>query len=811
MQGVSVGLRAAVVLSKGQGRDDLVTYDTPARVTVASDFANRTYPLFVTARQQKGVFSWQLPMLVQTPDSSEQFTNISRTLCPHNNIFSEDEDACDVPSLNIPIVHLTSSSPDPIKVTIFVETVKDFFIQQNSVTNLTSTPSQPKYYFYPFDQGPNRMVDIETQSIRKKYMCNKELDAAEQGKLERYLVRSDSDSPPPAPGWLSRAQSVIVMIESDDDVCAVVSIQNFSCPVFDNERDILYDGFYLTMTRRGGITLTQDSFPYGFYIVFIVKTSDEACYNNTATPKMAAEFGWGETVTATADNGRVKTFSFSVVPTISYSQYLLGAAAPLGFFLSFYVAFAAAVVCQRKRPAPGELQGSGKRSPTPSPDTERLVSPATPHDESVVSPSCRRRVVNDASCSSAGDGPGVCSSSSDTESDVSAVELNTEKQFRVDGRLCVAHLARCRPRVLSSRSRMYLWGVLTVAVFYTLPVIQLVVTYQRLLNQSGNQDLCYFNFLCAHPLGSLSDFNHVYSNVGYILLGALFLLQVRRRHLRAETREQTDVGIPQHWGLLYALGVSLLSEGLLSAAYHVCPNSMNFQFDTSFMYVTSVLCMVKIYQSRHADINARAHATFGVLALIIFIGLVGVLNANVYFWVLFTVLHLVTCLVLTFQIYYLGRFKFAKRIAINKTKRAPAPPRALALARCPRPLSQHSRDFASHLLLVLMSNLFLYTLFYIVMKLLHRESIRWYSWVFIFLTYSVWFGSSYFYLDLSTNWALSPAQSRRHNRVCSLLQLFDSHDSWHFLSSIAMFFSFNMYLTIDDNLAQVPRTEIMVF
>nr|XP_032525621.1 SID1 transmembrane family member 2-like [Danaus plexippus plexippus] len=120
-----------------------------------------------------------------------------------------------------------------------------------------------------------------------------------------------------------------------------------------------------------------------------------------------------------------------------------------------------------------------------------------------------------------------------------------------------------------------------------------------------------------------------------------------------------------------------------------------------------------------------------------------------------------------------------------------------------------------------MSNLFLYTLFYIVMKLLHRESIRWYSWVFIFLTYSVWFGSSYFYLDLSTNWAqslnacscpqLSPAQSRRHNRVCSLLQLFDSHDSWHFLSSIAMFFSFNMYLTIDDNLAQVPRTEIMVF
>lgn len=35
---------------------DYEAYDTPARITVASDFANRTYPLFITARQQKGNF-----------------------------------------------------------------------------------------------------------------------------------------------------------------------------------------------------------------------------------------------------------------------------------------------------------------------------------------------------------------------------------------------------------------------------------------------------------------------------------------------------------------------------------------------------------------------------------------------------------------------------------------------------------------------------------------------------------------------------------------------------------------------------------
>ncbi|KAJ0183005.1 hypothetical protein K1T71_000981 [Dendrolimus kikuchii] len=818
---------------------DTEAYDTPARVTVASNFANRTYPLFVTARQQKGVFSWQLPMLVQTPVSLEQFTNISRTLCPHNNLFDENEETCDISSINTPIVHLTSSSPDSISVTIKVETVRDFYIKLNSTTNLTSTPSQPKYYFYPFDQGPHNAVDLTTQSLKKKYICKQDISNKDTRKLEKYLLRSNYGK---TTGWLSRPKSVIVMIESDDDICAVVSIQNFSCPVFDNERDILYDGYYLTMTRRGGITLTQDTFPLGFYIVFIVKTSDEDCTQNSITnsstlPKMAQYFGWTEesSVDVATNDGRVKKFSFKIIETISYQEYVIAAGVALIFFTSFHVAFILVIICQKRKQRTEDAESS------PTDDT---TTPSVSNDSRPTSRRRRHVAINDASGSSrqclVGDtdtgGSGHTeyhSSSSDTESDVSTLDDTNVDQdvYRMGGKLCVANLARCRPRVLSTRSNMYLWNVLTVAVFYTLPVIQLVVTYQRMLNQSGNQDLCYFNFLCAHPLMVLSDFNHVYSNLGYVLLGVLFLFQVWRRHAahRAKSAAQKELGIPQHFGLLYAMGIALVSEGMLSAAYHVCPNSMNFQFDTSFMYVTSVLCMVKIYQSRHPDINARAHATFGVLALIIFIGLVGVLNANFYFWIAFTALHLITCLIMTFQIYYMGRFRLDGGVVYRAMRELISRPLvAITPTYCGRcvlliianlsnwaiaayGVSQHSRDFASHLLLVLMSNLFLYTLFYIVMKLLHRESIRWYSWVFIVLTYANWFGSSYFYLDQSTNWALTPAQSRQNNRQCSLLQLYDSHDVWHFLSSTAMFFSFNMYLTIDDNLSSKRREDIMVF
>ena len=45
-----------------------------------------------------------------------------------------------------------------------------------------------------------------------------------------------------------------------------------------------------------------------------------------------------------------------------------------------------------------------------------------------------------------------------------------------------------------------------------------------MLNSSGNQDICYFNFKCANHVGILSDFNHVFSNIGYVALGVLFAI-----------------------------------------------------------------------------------------------------------------------------------------------------------------------------------------------------------------------------------------------------------------------------------------------
>ncbi|CAH2209029.1 jg553, partial [Pararge aegeria aegeria] len=141
------------------------------------------------------------------------------------------------------------------------------------------------------------------------------------------------------------------------------------------------------------------------------------------------------------------------------------------------------------------------------------------------------------------------------------------------------------------------------------------LTSSDLIYQTGDQDVCYYNFLCAHPLGILADFNHVYSNIGYVILGLVFMAQIRCRRKFRNINNQ-ELGIPEHRGLLYSMGLALVMEGLLSGCYHLCPNKMNFQFDSSFMYVIAVLCMIKLYQSRHADVNASAHTTFMLLALL---------------------------------------------------------------------------------------------------------------------------------------------------------------------------------------------------
>ncbi|CAH1642372.1 unnamed protein product [Spodoptera littoralis] len=726
----------------------------PTRVHVSTnETLNVDNPVFVTATQQKGVSSWELPLLVQTQSGALMFSSMARTLCPHDA-------GPDIKSENRPMIQITTSNPRNVSVDIKLRRVTDFYVDVNKELSLNATPSSPKYFYFSFDQHPWNITGGPMQK-----------SAGAVAQRFNYTI----------------PKSVILIIESDDDICATVSIQNNSCPVFDSEKEVLYKGYHLTMMSKGGITLTQSMFPAGFYIVFIVRESDQQCTGSSTAAH------------SLADGNRMKNFRFRVIATVSYREYVVGALVTLALVAVVALLVIVAVLACTCRCS--ETVVIVESEPIAHASTSGEASGAGAAADTA-------RVLDD----------------SDDDDDIGIAE----EKWSHSHPLTVQKLTRATPETQARRSERYFWGALTVAVVYALPVVQLLFTYQKMVFQTGDQDLCYYNFLCAHPLGFLSDFNHVYSNVGYVVLGLVFMAQVRHRQVKNRGKAQ-DMGVPQHYGLLYSMGLGLIMEGLLSACYHLCPNKMNFQFDSSFMYVIAVLVMVKLYQNRHSDIVPSAHSTFMVIAVVMTIGLFGILYPSVPFSVLFTILHMLTCFILTLKIYYAGRFKLewsAATRGVSALRRAGA--RALRPAHSPRAALLavaflanwafavysavvQNKDFARQLLAILMGNAILYTMFYVAMKLLHGERLAPHTWLYGVLAHAAWFAALKLFLDSKTKWSETPAQSRRHNAECSILQLYDSHDAWHLLSAAAMFLSFNMLLTIDDLVANVHRDNLHTF
>ncbi|NP_001099128.1 Sid-1-related C precursor [Tribolium castaneum] len=585
----------------------------------------------------------------------------------------------------------------------------------------------------------------------------------------------------------SNYETVILEVFSDDFVCMTVSIQNASCLVFDTNQDITFRGFYETVNTQGGITIPKYKFPYGFFAVFVAKPDDSDC---TGIPSLYY------------DTNRTKTITLIVKPSISYQDYVNAVIATLSSIGIFYfVLIAGFIFCSKRGYVPRQMEYVSSEPATPS--------------------TCLGEEVDEISLD-------------ETEYDVVS-EADQDKSIRLGKSVVyLSDLARKDPRVHKYKSYLYLYNVLTVALFYGLPVIQLVVTYQRALNETGQQDLCYYNFLCAHPLGVISDFNHVFSNSGYVLLGLLFLgITYRREITHKDLNFERQYGIPQHYGMFYAMGVALIMEGVLSGSYHVCPNTANFQFDSSFMYVMAVLCMVKLYQNRHPDINATAYATFGVLAVAILLGMIGILEGNLYFWIVFTIIYLLSCFYLSIQIYYMGCWKLDAGLAmrvwricvyefwsgpLNVIKPIHKARMCLLIIAnlCNWGMAfwgvyKHQKDFALFLLAIFMGNTLLYFSFYIVMKIINKERVNKLSLFFLSLSVLCAISAMYFFLNKSISWSRTPAQSRQFNQECKLLRFYDFHDIWHFLSAIGMFFTFMVLLTLDDDLSHTHRNKIVVF
>ncbi|NWH95405.1 SIDT2 protein, partial [Aegithalos caudatus] len=791
-------------------------------VNVLSDHKDR--PVLFVVRQKEAVVSFQVPLILRgLYQRKYAYQEVSRTLCqPQTKAEVETQ------HFYVDVSTLSLNTSYQLRVT----RVENFVLRTNERFSFNATAAQPQYFKYEFPE-----------------------------EVDSVIVKVTSAMAFP---------------------CSVISIQDILCPVYDLDNNVAFIGMYQTMTKKAAITVQKKDFPsHSFYVVVVVKTEDEACGGALPYYPLSKDASPDEPVD---QHNRQKMLEVMVSPAITSEAYVRSVLFCLGIFLSFYI-LTLLIACwescrQHKRKGllaamdspsldtghsrsipdsflnhgPYDSYGYGSFGNGSSSSTEAVTDSLGSAEVSYSyvgqeqfkrrTPSAPTRplsiAMGERSLENVAGRPRLDSLSSVEEDDYDTLaDIDYDKNvIRTKQYLCVADLARKDKRVLRKKYQIYFWNIATIAVFYALPVIQLVITYQTVVNVTGNQDICYYNFLCAHPLGNLSAFNNILSNLGYVLLGLLFLLIILQREInynRALLRNDThalECGIPKHFGLFYAMGTALMMEGLLSACYHVCPNYTNFQFDTSFMYMIAGLCMLKLYQKRHPDINASAYSAYACLALVIFFSVVGVVfgKGNTAFWIIFSVIHIVATLLLSTQLYYMGRWKLDSGI----------PRRILhvlytdCVRQCSGPmyvdrmvllvmgniinwslaaygLIVRPNDFASYLLAIGICNLLLYFAFYIIMKLRSGERIKLIPLLCIISTSVVWgFALFFFFQGLST-WQKTPAESREHNRDCILLDFFDDHDIWHFLSSIAMFGSFLVLLTLDDDLDCVQRDKIYVF
>ena len=99
--------------------------------------------------------------------------------------------------------------------------------------------------------------------------------------------------------------------------------------------------------------------------------------------------------------------------------------------------------------------------------------------------------------------------------------------------------------------------------------------------------------------------NHLLSNISYPILGLLFAKVVRMKELfELEKKKEDQVinkgvrgppgrdhvhkGVALDYDLFYTMGLTLTMIGVMSACYHVCPTTINLQFDTTYMHLLAI-------------------------------------------------------------------------------------------------------------------------------------------------------------------------------------------------------------------------------
>ena len=661
-----------------------------------------------------------------------------------------------------------------------------------------------------------------------------------------------------------------VNANQENPVCSIVSVQpleNCLDEVYDEEKDMRYGDstVFQTMLRVAAIVIDKKTYPNGVNIVLLAKSSDSGCYLKTMPNDKSSDRSMAVTVSVermTEDpalSTLIVLMTYILISLVSVSVSFFS-------FKRFGMEYDSQFGTYERNLEQQLINNSenadestiGKDNGifmkmvnmfyTTSSETENEnLLPSTvmmprqpsPSENEQTSGAQIKRVVT-----------------------LDLTEISRKRANRAEvtvADMAVYYNKEYFPNFLKLRSELFLWLIILVGIYYTLPVFQLVYYYQETAIISGNLDTCYYNYFCLYPWGPLADYGHVFSNIGYVISGLTFMLIVKHRsykyhklctntklceeHLGLNHPRLT--GVPETFGIFYALGAALAFEGLLSGCYHVCPTAENFQFDTTFMYVIAVLVFLKVYQFRHLDITQTAHLVFLVIGFALILEVIGIFTSSLIFWIIFVIIYITFVISFISHVYYNGTgISFTQRLikvlayvkslfqgqhrklcafSMNKKLLLQLIPifwiLFINIGMAGFFLYKRKPGVSRYILAIMMVNMALYVIYYISNKMFYRfrttgkkpsEGLRIVTCLYgvaslLFMTGA----ATFFIFELKTS-AGTPAESRNLNASCFIL-IFDNHDMWHFLSAAGLFYLFMFILTLEDLNMEQPRNKIPVF
>ena len=327
-----------------------------------------------------------------------------------------------------------------------------------------------------------------------------------------------------------------------------------------------------------------------------------------------------------------------------------------------------------------------------------------------------------------------------------------------------------------------------------------------------------------HNLDFIPAFNAVISNILYIIFGITFLIIVKLTD-KYTNSDYNSLDIKKKPYLYYSLGISLIFEGICSATYHICPTKLNFQFDTTFMFIGGILMYITIYSKRHNEPDPMKIYSF--LSFLIFVNILPLSGLTTdfeqYFWSAIFIVLAYIMINVSIHIYYGKHFNFdikGLRSAvrnIQKLKKKQIPKLSLLVTINVFTLGMYiwavitQPAFTDWILGIIIVNMLIYFCYYLIQKIIYREKISFVFWIWMIIDLAIFILSLIFFAKTSSNTFLTPEESNSLNSHCIVLGYFDYHDIWHILSATGLFIFMNIVFFLDRSIDSLVGERLQIF